>query len=313
MQVFLIVAPVFALIAIGYAAALTPMLSDVAQKGISEFAFTIAMPALLFRTIALTDVPAVDPLALWGAYFGTAAAVWLLAAAVTGLVLRRPAADGASIAMSSVYGNVVMLGIPLALAIFGEEAAAPMALILSINTPLLWLVGTLHMEWADRKSGGSVASLVLSPLKDLARNPIILAIIAGSLWRLSDLGLHPAVDKTLQLLGQSGVPCALIALGASLVNFQIKGQAPTLSSLLVLKLLAMPAIAWVLAFEVFRLPPVPAAVVVLFAAMPTGANAYLFAMRYQRVVNSASGAVALGTVLAAASAALLVSVLVGGR
>jgi len=37
-QVFLIVAPVFALIAIGYAAAISGLLSDVAHKGISEFA-----------------------------------------------------------------------------------------------------------------------------------------------------------------------------------------------------------------------------------------------------------------------------------
>src|SRR5690349_8765933 len=75
MQVFLIVAPVFALIAIGYAAALSGLLSEAAHKGISEFAFTIAMPALLFRTIAVAEVPAVDPLHLWGAYFGTVAII----------------------------------------------------------------------------------------------------------------------------------------------------------------------------------------------------------------------------------------------
>ena len=46
--------------------------------------------------------------------------------------------------------------------------------------------------------------------------------------------------------------------------------------MLVLKLLVMPLIAWVLAFKVFALPPVAAGVVVLFAAMPTGANAYIF-------------------------------------
>ena len=52
MQVFLIVAPVFALIAIGYAGSLSRLFSETAHKGISEFAFSIAMPALLFRTIA---------------------------------------------------------------------------------------------------------------------------------------------------------------------------------------------------------------------------------------------------------------------
>jgi predicted permease len=124
--------------------------------------------------------------------------------------------------------------------------------------------------------------------------------------------LNPLADRVLALLGQSGVPCALVALGAGLTQFQIKGQAPTLTALLALKLIALPAIAWVLTYHVFALPPVAAAVVVLFSAMPTGANAYLFATRYGRVVNSTSGAVALGTILAAATAALLVSALVGG-
>jgi malonate transporter and related proteins len=312
MQVFLIVAPVFALIAIGYAASLSGLLSQTAHKGISEFAFSIALPALLFRTIAIAEMPALEPLYLWGAYFGSIAVTWVLAMVLSTTMLRRPQADGVSIAMGSVYGNIVMIGIPLALATFGDAAAAPMALILSVNTPLLWIAGSLHMEWAERKGGASPPALVLSILLDLARNPIILAIIAGALWQLGGLGLHPAVDKILALLGQSGVPCALIALGASLVNFRIKGQAPTLTTICVLKLLAMPAIAWVLAFHVFHLPAVQAAVVVLFAAMPTGANAYIFAMRYQRVVNSASGAVALGTILAALSAVLLVSALVSG-
>jgi predicted permease len=310
MQVILIVAPVFALIAIGYLASLSRLLSEAAHKGISEFTFGIAMPALLFRTIGLTDIPAQEPFRLWGAYFGAAAVVWLAATLLTASVLRRPAADAAPIAMSSVYGNVVMLGIPLALASFGSEAAAPMALILAINTPLLWIAGTLHMAWAERKAGTSLARLMLSILVDLGRNPIILAIVAGSLWRLGGLGLHPLADRVLALLGQSGVPCALVALGAGLTQFQIRGQAPTLTALLALKLIALPAVAWVLAYHVFLLPPVAAAVVVLFSAMPTGANAYLFATRYNRVVNSTSGAAALGTILAAITAAALVSALV---
>ena len=191
------------------------------------------------------------------------------------------------------------------------EAAAPMALILAINTPLLWVWATLHMACTERDTGTSFAHLMLTVVTDLGRNPVILAIVAGTLWRLSNAGLHPLADKALALLGQAGVPCALVALGAGLTQFQIKGQAGTLTVMLALKLVAQPAIAWVLAFWVLELPPVAGAVVVLFSAMPTGANAYLFATRYQRVVNSTSGAVALGTILAAATAAALVSVLIG--
>lgn len=57
MATLLIVAPVFALIAAGYAAVLFRFVSESAHKGISEFAFSIAIPALLFRTIVVSEFP----------------------------------------------------------------------------------------------------------------------------------------------------------------------------------------------------------------------------------------------------------------
>jgi hypothetical protein len=51
--------------------------------------------------------------------------------------------------------------------------------------------------------------------------------------------------------------------------------------------------------KLLDLPPLEAGVVVLFAAMPTGANAYIFAVQYQRLVDPVSGAIALATLLAA--------------
>jgi predicted permease len=74
-----------------------------------------------------------------------------------------------------------------------------------------------------------------------------------------------------------------------------------------LKLLAMPAIAAILAFYFLALPPISAAVVVLFAAMPTGANAYIFSAQYGRLTEAVSGAVALGTTLAAVTLPIVVA------
>ncbi|MGX0965719.1 putative permease [Bradyrhizobium japonicum] len=48
--------------------------------------------------------------------------------------------------------------------------------------------------------------------------------------------------------------------------------------------------------------------IVLFAAMPTGANAYIFAAQCQRLVNPVSRAVALGTLLAAVTLPVVVMV-----
>ncbi|OAF06379.1 permease [Bradyrhizobium centrolobii] len=310
MATVLIVAPVFALIAAGYAAVLFRFVSETAHKGISEFAFSIAIPALLFRTIVVSEFPHLSAFRMWGAYYGALAITWIAALALSAL-LREDREDGVVFAIGSVYGNIVMLGIPLTLSALGNEAAGPMALILSVNTPLLWLCGTLQMEWTGRKQTGSALSIILPVLLDLSRNPIMLAIGFGLVWRFTGFGLNPVVDRTIELLAQAGSPAALIALGINLFRFEVKGEKLGIVVMCALKQLAMPAAAFLLA-KLLDLPPLAAGVVVLFAAMPTGANAYIFAVQYQRLVNPVSGAVALGTLLAAATLPVVVVVIVAG-
>src|SRR3954449_9640086 len=187
MATVLIVAPVFALIAAGYAAVLFRFVSETAHKGISEFAFSIAIPALLFRTIVVSEFSGVSPWRMWGAYYGALTITWTAALALSALLRQRreDREDGVVFAIGSVYGNIVMLGIPLTLSALGVEAAGPMALILSVNTPLLWLCGTLQMAWAERKSSESAPLLVLRAVREIARNPIMLALGFGFLWRLT--------------------------------------------------------------------------------------------------------------------------------
>lgn len=309
MATMLIVAPVFALIAVGYASVLFRFVSEGAHKGISEFAFSIAIPALLFRTIVVSAFPDVSPYRMWGAYYGALALIWIAALAISALLRERreDREDGVVFAIGSVYGNIVMLGIPLVLSALGNEAAGPMSLILSVNTPLLWLCGILQMELVSRKRTGSPLAVIRPVLADLARNPLMLAIGFGVVWRFTGLGLNPVVDKTVELLAQAGSPAALIALGITLFRFEVKGEIRSVVVISALKLLAMPAVAFVLA-KLLNLPPIVTGVVVLFAAMPTGANAYIFAVQYQRLVNPVSGAVALGTLLAAITLPVVVMV-----
>lgn len=185
-----------------------------------------------------------------------------------------------------------------------------MSLILSVNTPLLWLCGILQMELVSRKRTGSPLAVIRPVLADLARNPLMLAIGFGVIWRFTGLGLNPVVDKTVELLAQAGSPAALIALGITLFRFEVKGEMLSVVAMSALKLLAMPAVAFALA-KLLNLPPIVTGVVVLFAAMPTGANAYIFAVQCQRLVNPVSGAVALGTLLAAVTLPMVVMLVAG--
>lgn len=311
-DVILIVAPVFGLIALGYMLARFRILSDNAGVGLAEFVFTVAVPALLFRMM-VTAEPAREatPFAMWGAYYSAVVVIWIAAALATVVVLKRPARDGASIAMGASFGNIVMLGIPLALDRFGADAATPVAIIISVSTPILWFAGTLHIELVSEREEMAIGPLVRDLIISLLKNPLILGLVAGLVWRATGLGLHPIPDKMISLLGQVAIPGSLVALGLGLTAFELRGQFATVLLICFLSLVAFPALVWVLAFHVFALPPVWAGVAVLFAACPPGANAYLFASRYDAATGSISAAVALGTVLSIFSVTLILVLLSG--
>lgn len=306
-QLISIIGPVFAVMGLGFIFARLGLFRPETAKGLSDFTFTLAVPALLFRTVERTAVTLDQSLLVWGSFFGALVIVWGLATVATRLILARPEPDAAAIGMTACFGNVVMLGVPLVTNAYGAAAAVPLSIVLAAHTPVLWVLGSMHMALAETDRRRSLAASLWDVAVDLAKNPIILGVVAGNLWRWTGLGIHPTVDRVLLLLGDASTTTALVAVGIGLVGIKFQGQAPTLGVLVVLKLVAMPVIAWMLSTLVFRLDAVSAGVVVLLAAMPAGANAYLFATRYDRVLNSTSGAIAIGTVASLATLAVVVS------
>ncbi|MGI9462880.1 MAG: AEC family transporter [Aestuariivirgaceae bacterium] len=290
------VIPVFALIALGYAAARFKLFSAEAERGLNRFVLYFAIPALLFRTMVAVDV-ASPPWRLWGAFFTAGAVIWWLGIAASRYLASIRPSGGAAAAITSSFGNLLLMGIPLSVSFFGPAAALPAGLILSIHSPIQWAAATLRAELSEQKADASFSSIVIGLVNDLIRNPIVMAILAGSLWRATGLGLNTVVDRTIDLLGQAGIPTSLFALGLSLVAFGFKGNIRGVTVMLVLKLMLFPLLAAALVTTVFKLPPVEAGVVVLFASLPPGVNAYLFASKYDAAVAPVSGAIAIGTAL----------------
>jgi malonate transporter and related proteins len=299
------VLPVFGLIVLGYGLAKANILDGVAGRGITLFVFNIGIPALLFRTVATMAAQEGAPWALWIAFFGGLALAWILAAIVSRSIDSLNVSGGAAASMATGFGNLALLGTPLALAHFGPSVAVPLGMILSVHAPVLWTTATLHRELSRHSSTFSFADTAKSLTKMLASNAIILALVTGGLWRLTGLGLHPVPDKMLSMLSDASVPTALVALGVSLAAYNLRGSWGGMFALIGLKMIAMPLFVFLLARYAVTLPPLWIKVAVLFAAMPTGANAFLFAQKNDEAVPAVSGAVALGTGFAAITAAAL--------
>lgn len=299
------VLPVFGLIVLGYVCARSGIIDAAAGRGISLFVFNIAIPAFLFRTVSTMSAAEGAPWPLWFAFFGGLALAWLCAAVASRFISSLNASGGAAASMAVGFGNLALLGTPLALAHFGPGIAVPLGMILSVHAPVLWTAATLHRELSRNAAAFSLRDTARSLLRMMVGNGIIIALLAGSLWRLTGIGLHPVPDRMLAMLSDAGVPTALMALGVSLAAYNLRGAWGGMFALIALKMVAMPLFVFVLAHYAVSLPPLWVKVAVLFAAMPTGANAFLFAQRNDEAVPAVSGAIALGTGLAAISASLL--------
>lgn len=299
------VLPVFGMIVLGFAFAKFGLIDAVSGRGISLFVFNVAIPALLFKTVGSLGADQGAPWGLWIAFFGGLAATWIATAVVSRRMKGLAVSGGAAASMAAGFGNLALLGTPLALAHFGEAVALPLAMILSVHAPILWTAATLHRELA-RHTGGFVMNRVLRELVlNLTRNAIVVALIAGSAWRLTGLGFDPISSRMLTMLADASVPTALFALGVSLAGYSLRGAWSGMFTLIGLKMVMMPVLVFLLVHFVIAMPPLYAKVAVLFAAMPSGANAFLFAQKNDEAVPEVSGAIAMGTGLAALSATVL--------
>jgi malonate transporter and related proteins len=296
--IFEAILPVFALLALGYASARLNYLSEAAQKGLPEFVFKVAVPVLLFKMIALTQMPSVPVAGILVSFFGACAIVWIVMSIVSTRLLSYSLADAGVHAFAASFANVLMLGIPLTLSIFGEKASPVLVLILLFDATLFWIVGPMQVAIAEGAGLARLPQVVASVFGRLVRNPILIAVAAAVAWRLVSLPVPHVVERlSLMLAGAAGAT-SLFAIGMALNAYSLKGAGGAVGFISLFKLMLQPAAAWLLAVPVMGVPQETAIIVVLLAAMPVGGNAYLFSTAMQRQEGAVSGAIALSTPLA---------------
>jgi malonate transporter len=285
----LIVLPVFGLIAIGYLTRWTRVLRETTGEGLSDFVFVLAVPCLLFKTLATAAIPPDQPWGYWISYFAGLAIVWLIAQLVARRLFARKGPELVVSGFAAAQSNTVFVGVPMILKAYGEAGAVPLGLLLAVHLPVTMTIATLLAE------GRATSPKLL--LKRLFTHPIIIGILLGSAAR-PFVGAIPApLWSIVELIAGAAVPCALISLGIALRRYGLASGIGLPAVLSGLKLVVHPLVVFLLATKVFSMPVAWSGVAVLFAACPCGINAYLFAERYKQGVADASSAIALSTAL----------------
>lgn len=264
---------------------------------LSNAAFHVFVPALMFRTTARLDF-ATLPWRMVAAYFVPAL---LFALAVHAWNRRSgllPPAGPAVRAVSATFGNSVQLGIPMAAAVFGEAGLAVHVTLVGLHALLLITPPTVLAEAALARAQAerpALAATVRATARAAVLHPVVLPVLAGLAWNATGLGLHPVVDETLLALASAVVPVCLVLIGLSLATYGVAGAWRGALQTVLLKLLALPALVLVVAHWGFGLDGVPLGVLVLLAALPSGSNALIFAQRYATLEREATAAIVVST------------------
>ena len=277
---------------------------------LSNAAFYLFVPALLFRTMVRQDLGSM-PWRTLAAYFVPATVFSLVMVAWwRRRGLRHPAAP-VTRTVAAVYGNGVQLGIPMAAALFGEVGLALHVSLVSLHGLVLLTLLTVLVENDLARAGPTTSrwETARTTARNAVIHPVVLPVLAGLVWNFTDLGLHPVVDQTLLGLGSAVVPVCLVLIGVSLAMYGLSSGLREALAVSAVKLLAMPALVLAVAHWGFGLAGMPLAVLVMMAALPTGNNALIFAQRYDTLQAEATLTILLSTALFAVTAALWMGVL----
>lgn len=286
--------PDFVLILVGFVVCRWTPLNRPVWDGAERLVYYLLFPALLFSAIVRSPLQLGDALPLAGASLALTTVGIGLAYALRAWPAAPPGlhASGAQIAFR--FNSYVALAAVERLA--GAPGLASIALVISLAIP----VCNVAAVWPLARHGGQAY------LRELARNPLIVATVSGLLFKLLGLQLPELVATTMGRIGTAALPIGLMAVGAGLRLGALREGPRLAAALLSIRHLVLPLVALGLAWAV-GLPPVQQVVLVIFAALPTSSAAYVLATRMGGHGAYVAGLVTVSTLLGMLSLPLAVA------
>ncbi len=298
--------PVFLVMVLGWVLMKTGMLTRSFTTVADRFVFKAALPVLLFQDIATADIRQVfDPAFIAFCMISTTlmfVGVWLFA---RWYLRKQPEMIGA-FAQGAARGSAAVLGIAFIENIYGNSGMAPLMIISAVPLYNIFsvVILTIGEDMGKISSKNTLPSKGASSMKatlkkaciNIAKNPIILGILAGCLYNLSGLPIPQMLLKTVDSVSSLATPLALLVVGASFdMGHALEKFRPALVASFI-KLLVLPAIFFPFAIAFgFRESELVAILIML--GSPTTVSCYIMAKNMHNDAVLTSGIIVLATLL----------------
>ena len=279
----------FLIIAIGYTFKSIGWITPAEVKRFNKIVFHTFMPAMLFRSIYNSDLSKLmDPGYL--IFVLVSVMITFVIAVLAVLPLEKDGAKRGAMIHAAYRSNYILLGTPIVAALTSDGDTGMAAVVASITIPLYTILAVIMLEYF--RSG----KLRLNGmLKSLAKNPLIIASVAGIIVKIAGIQLPGVLESVVSKLNSAASPAALLLLGASFDWKQVASERRNIAISTVLRLVIFPrphtagAIIGYRGVEFVTLIP-------LFAS-PTAVNTFNMDQEMGADLNIASGAIAISTAL----------------
>jgi len=294
------VLPIFAVLGFGMLLARRGIFDVSAASVLNRFVFYIGAPALLFSLLLSAPLAAFEWQVLT-LYFASEMAIYAAGTALARYAFRREWRESLLLGMTACFVNHVFFVLPMARVLYGDAASAPIAAIIVVDTVLIFALTIVALELSAPgvQSGRKVLTL-------LVKHPLLQAIVAGLLVNLLGLPLHDGISTFVRFVGASASPIALFALGIILVSTASPGLDKTALSIVGLKVIVHPLLAWLLFSGAAALAdPAWTSTALLVAAGPCGAMPFVLGLQYKIDVTTIARAIGYSTLLSLLTLALM--------
>lgn len=298
-------APVFAIIALGSLLNRVGLMPVELISGVNQLLYWVGLPIVVFYSLAVAE-PSPGDASLLITVLLLATVLTVVAAWLWARLVRVPPAGRGTFVQAAFRGNLAYIGLPLLLTVPGVPRApavlAMMPMLIAYNVLAVFLL------FGSRHEGG--LRIWRPVLRELVRNPIIIASVAGALWHHFGWVLPGPLDRTLGTLAEMALPLALLCIGAALMTVPLRGNRRVATMAALFKVAVSPLIGYGLGRLVGLDNPAMLAAL-LYLACPAGATTYTMVKQIGGDEAVAASSVVISSVLAAPALALVLALFAG--
>lgn len=294
-----IILSIFLLVATGYLLGYFKLVPVESAGPLMLYVFWAAVPAIVFSTISEYQLPEIFVWRFWVAYLLGILIITLVCYSIFRYFFSGTNQMSAIIAgFSATAKNTIMIGLPVLIGITGKKAVIPMAITVIVFScfivPIIMFLFEINLH-KEKNHAHAEGHILINSLVATLKNPQVIAAILGLIFSAFQIPLPKFLKTLFEYFGQSIIPCALFAIGLSLVNTSIKGNIAKSLTVTFINLFICPCFAILLSY-LLNLSPFYAVALVIFSSVPTAKIMYIYASKYHFFEQETATIISLTTI-----------------